>query len=124
MGMVKSKNTIPEMLVRTALFSLGYRFRLHKKELPGKPDIVLPKYKKAIFVNGCFWHGHSGCKASKRPQSNSNFWNAKLNRNIARDKEIYEQLKQMGWQSIIVWECQLSTTMDVNKKLLKNLLSA
>lgn len=107
MSKVRSKNTKPEVIIRRLLHSLGYRFRLYRKELPGNPDIVLPKYKTVIFVNGCFWHQHEGCKRSKLPKSNSLFWNVKLQKNVERDKKNIRILEDLGWQVLLIWECQL-----------------
>lgn len=106
MASVKSRNTKPEMLVRSLLHRLGYRFRLHRKDLPGKPDIVLPKYKKIIFVHGCFWHQHPGCPKSNRPTTRRAFWEKKLNENVERDKTIVRDLRDAGWSVHVVWECQ------------------
>lgn len=106
MGSVKSKNTAPELIVRRLLHNLGYRFRLHRKDLPGSPDIVLPKYKKIIFVNGCFWHGHENCRKSKLPVTNSKFWSDKISKNIERDKESIKKLTEMGWSCLTIWDCQ------------------
>lgn len=108
MSHIRSKNTKPEVLVRKELFRRGYRYRINVSELPGKPDIVLPKYKTAIFVNGCFWHGHEGCKRFVLPKSNREYWESKIFRNQQRDKEIIFKLQQAGWGVIIVWECELS----------------
>jgi DNA mismatch endonuclease (patch repair protein) len=105
MSRITSKNTLPEIRVRQALHSLGYRFRLHCKDLPGKPDIVMPKYRIVIFVHGCFWHGHTCCDG-RRPKSNSGYWNPKLDRNIARDREHSRLLRHLGWGRIVVWECE------------------
>lgn len=105
MAKVRSKNTNPEIIVRKILHDLGYRFRLHKDKLPGKPDVVLPKHKTVIFVHGCFWHGHK-CKRGQRPSTNVAFWDKKLSRNIARDKKNINDLKSLGWKCMVVWECQ------------------
>lgn len=107
MSAVKSKDTKPEILVRKGLHAAGYRFRLHVKDLPGNPDIVLPKYKIVIFVNGCFWHRHHGCKYASTPASNADFWKAKFEANIARDKRNYTQLEKLGWKVIVIWECEI-----------------
>lgn len=107
MSRVKSKDTKPEVLVRSFLFSHGFRFRLHRKDLPGKPDIVLPKYKTAIFINGCFWHGHSDCRYAKRPLTNAEFWQDKINSNIIRDSENLSKLQRMGWRTYTIWQCEL-----------------
>lgn len=107
MQSIHSKNTMPEMIIRRYLHSKGFRYRLHHKQLPGHPDLVLRKYHICIFVNGCFWHGHYGCKYYSIPKTNTEFWINKINRNIERDKEDIDKLKQMGWHTIIIWECQL-----------------
>lgn len=107
MSRIRSKNTKPEELVRKYLFAQGFRYRKNDTRLPGKPDIVLPKYKTVIFVNGCFWHGHEGCKYFVWPKNNEEFWKNKISGNIRRDSDKHMRLKQMGWNVIIVWECQL-----------------
>ena len=112
MAAIKSKNTKPEIEVRKMLHSLGYRFRLHRKDLPGKPDIVLPKYKIAIFVNGCFWHQHENCKHARIPKTNRDFWKKKLEGNKLRDKLKQSQLKDLGWKIINVWECEIKNESD------------
>ena len=112
MARVKSQDTTPEMIVRRLAHSLGFRYRLHRKELPGKPDLVFPRLKKVIFVHGCFWHGHDGCKASKRPSSNTEYWNAKLDRNKKRDQDSLKKLMAAGWEPLVIWECQ---TKDENE---------
>ena len=107
MSQIKGKNTKPEELVRKYLFSQGFRYRKNDKRLPGSPDIVLPKYKTVIFVNGCFWHGHEGCKHFVWPKSNTDFWKNKIETNIARDKKKTNNLEELGWKVIVVWECEL-----------------
>lgn len=107
MSHVKSKNTKPEVLVRRFLFAHGFRFRLYRKDLPGKPDIVLPKYKTAIFINGCFWHGHENCKYAKLPETNHEFWLTKINGNIQRDITTSSKLAEMGWRVFTIWQCEL-----------------
>jgi DNA mismatch endonuclease (patch repair protein) len=104
---IRSKNTKPEILVRNFLFSRGFRYRLNHPRLPGKPDIVLRKYKTCIFINGCFWHGHDACKYFVMPKTRTEFWQAKIERNKERDSEIQRQLASMGWHCITIWECQL-----------------
>lgn len=106
MRSVRQKNTKPEVVVRKFLHRAGYRFRLHRKDLAGNPDIVLTKYRTAVFVNGCFWHGHS-CPRGKRPATNTEFWDAKLSRNIERDRANYEKLEAQGWRVAVVWECEI-----------------
>lgn len=105
MAGIKGKNTKPEMLVRKALFAAGYRFRLHRKDLPGSPDIVLPGRKVAIFVHGCFWHAHHGCRLAKLPATRPEFWSEKLGRNVARDAAALSALRLGGWRVLVVWEC-------------------
>ncbi|MBR6746421.1 MAG: DNA mismatch endonuclease Vsr [Muribaculaceae bacterium] len=107
MSRIKSKDTKPEVLVRRFLFAHGFRFRLHRKDLPGKPDIVLSKYKTVIFINGCFWHGHKDCRFANLPETNHNFWAAKISGNVERDKATYAKLIEMGWRVIELWQCQL-----------------
>lgn len=107
MARVRSRGSIPEITVRRALHAAGYRFRLHRKDLPGKPDIVLARYRTAVFVHGCFWHGHE-CRKGKRPDSNADFWNRKLDRNQQRDREAQAHLHGQGWSVVIVWECRLA----------------
>lgn len=107
MSHIRSKNTKPEQLVRRALWHLGFRYRLHVKDLPGKPDIVLPKYKAVIFINGCFWHGHDGCKDFVIPKSNTAFWLRKIGKNKERDTRDGVALASAGWKVITIWECEL-----------------
>ena len=107
MSRIKGKNTKPEEIVRKYLFSKGFRYRKNDKRLPGTPDIVLPKYKTVIFVNGCFWHGHKDCRYFVIPKTNTDFWLNKINTNIERDKRKQEALKELGWNVIVVWECEL-----------------
>ena len=109
MAAIKGKDTKPEMIVRKYLFSRGLRFRVQVRKLPGTPDIVLPKYKTVIFVNGCFWHGHEGCKYFHLPNSNVEFWEEKIERNVARDVRNEAELKALGWRVIRVWECEIKT---------------
>lgn len=117
MAAIKSRNTRPELTVRRMLHAMGFRFRLHCKDLAGKPDIVLSKYKTIVLVNGCFWHQHAGCKFAKRPASHQEYWEAKLDRNIVRDKGNLAQLTILGWRVIIVWECELRDTNNVAQRL-------
>lgn len=107
MSKIRSTGTKPEEIVRKYLFSKGLRYRKNVKTLPGKPDIVFPKYKTVVFVNGCFWHGHQNCRYFVMPKSNTEYWENKINNNIARDKIIYERLSKLGWNVLIVWECEL-----------------
>jgi len=106
MSRIRSTDTKPEMLVRSFLHRNGFRFRLHVKDLPGHPDIVLPKYKTVIEVRGCFWHRHPGCKYATTPSSNTEFWKQKFKQNIERDKQNGKKLKLLGWKLIVVWDCE------------------
>ena len=107
MSRIKGKNTKPEMLVRKFLHANGYRYKLHDKKLPGKPDIVLPKYRTVVFVHGCFWHGHNNCKYFVVPKTNTQWWIDKINGNKANDEKAIKVLKKDGWKIITVWECEL-----------------
>lgn len=111
MSQIRGKNTKPEEIVRKYLFAQGFRYRKNDPRLPGKPDIVLPKYKTVVFVNGCFWHGHEGCKYFVWPKNNEEFWRHKITGNITRDSQKHMQLKKLGWKVIVVWECQLKKCM-------------
>lgn len=119
MAAIKGKDTKPEMIVRKYLFSQGLRFRVQVRKLPGNPDIVLPKYKTVIFVNGCFWHGHEGCKYFRLPKSNVEFWKEKIERNIERDRESMRALLDLGWKVIRVWECELRNKANREETLNK-----
>lgn len=105
MAGIQGKNTKPELIVRRLLFASGYRFRLHRRDLPGAPDIVMPSRKVAIFVHGCFWHMHQGCRFSKMPATRPEFWKAKLEANVERDRRAVEKLQALGWRVLCVWEC-------------------
>ena len=107
MAAVKSRDTKPEIIVRKWLHAQGYRFRLYSTKLPGKPDIVLPKYKTVILVHGCFWHGHAGCPLARIPKTRSDWWLAKFERNSVRDKIVKESLENLGWNVIVIWECEV-----------------
>jgi DNA mismatch endonuclease, patch repair protein len=109
MSRIKNKNTKPEILVRKFLFANGFRFRLNDKKLPGKPDIVLPKYKTVIFVNGCFWHGHDNCKYFKLPGTRTEWWREKIEKNIENDLKKQSQLMDLGYKVIVVWECEIKS---------------
>ena len=112
MAAVKGKNTKPEVAIRKLLHEQGYRFRLHRKDLPGKPDIVLPKYKIAIFINGCFWHQHEGCKHAAIPATNREFWETKLQGNKERDQRIHAALESQGWRVLTLWECEIKAILQ------------
>jgi DNA mismatch endonuclease, patch repair protein len=122
MSSIKSKDTKPEMIVRKLLHSMGYRFRLHRKDLPGTPDIILPKYRVAIFVNGCFWHGHENCPNSSMPKTNKEFWDEKIKKNKQRDQKNIEKLIDQGWKPIIIWSCELKDKSELMNKLQKTLI--
>lgn len=108
MSHIRGKNTKPELLIRSLLHRSGFRFRIHRRDLLGCPDIVLPKYKTIIFVHGCFWHQHSGCKKSTLPQTNITFWKNKLKKNLDRDLFVQNELEKSGWKVIIIWQCEIS----------------
>lgn len=112
MSRIRGKDTKPELAVRSLLHRRGYRFRLSEKTLPGKPDIVLPKYRTAILVHGCFWHRHSGCKYAYTPKSRLDFWNQKFEENVVRDKNNLSRLQQKGWLPIVIWECEIKQNPD------------
>jgi DNA mismatch endonuclease (patch repair protein) len=107
MAKIKAKNTRPEMIVRKFLFSKGFRYRIHDKRYPGSPDIVLPKYRTAIFIHGCFWHGHEDCRAARLPTTNVEYWQKKIEENNERDRKKIESLEHDGWKVIVVWECRI-----------------
>lgn len=107
MRAVRSTNTTPEMTVRRLLHDKGYRYRLHREDLPGKPDIVFPSRKKVIFVHGCFWHGHTCKRGARIPKTNQDYWMRKIQRNIERDKEHLDRLQALGWATLIIWECEI-----------------
>lgn len=123
MSHIRSKDTKPEMAVRKGLFAAGVRYRLNVSALPGTPDIVLKKYNTAIFVNGCFWHGHSGCRHFVMPQTNRQFWQDKIERNIRRDAAVKTRLEALGWKVIVLWECELNTSAR-RKETMGRLLEA
>lgn len=116
MGRVSNKNTRPEVAVRSLLHRMGYRFRLHRKDLPGKPDIVLPKWKTAVFVHGCFWHGHD-CRRGAAPSSNVEFWAEKIRKNQKRDRISESRLRESGWDVMVIWECELKGVDALRSKL-------
>lgn len=109
MSRITGKNTTPELVIRKLLHRAGYRFRLHAAELPGKPDIVLPKYQTVIFVNGCYWHRHKGCSEATIPKTRTDFWLEKFRRTVERDKQKQAELEKLGWNVLTVWECELKT---------------
>ena len=121
MAGIKGKNTKPELIVRRFLHAHGYRFRLHRRDLPGKPDILLPRLKACIFVHGCFWHPHANCKYAVLPKTRIDFWTKKLESNVARDRKVMEELTDKGWHVITVWECELKNPGFALPALLEHL---
>jgi DNA mismatch endonuclease, patch repair protein len=121
MSRIRGENTRPEMFVRSLLHSLGYRFRLNRKDIPGKPDIVLPKYRTVIFVHGCFWHRHQNCALAYNPKSNLDFWQKKFARNIERDAEVSAALRVAGWKQLVIWECDLRDPIGLTRRLRRSL---
>lgn len=119
MARVKGRDTQPEILVRSTVHNLGYRFRLYRHDLPGNPDITLPKHRTVIFVHGCFWHGHKRCFRAARPTTNIAFWRKKLDSNIVRDRRNVRQLRKDGWRVLVVWQCQTKKLEALEKKLFK-----
>ncbi len=118
MQAVKSENTAPEMAVRRLVFAQGFRYRLHAKDLPGKPDLVFPRLSKVIFVHGCFWHGHSCARGARIPVHNREYWTGKIARNASRDRKSRASLRSLGWESLVVWECELKKPEGLGRKLL------
>lgn len=117
MSRIRGKNTKPEMVVRRVAHRLGYRFRLHRRDLPGSPDLVFSGRRKVVFVHGCFWHRHSGCRLAYTPKSNMDFWNRKFDANQARDKAAIEQLQALGWNVLVIWECEAKAAELVASRL-------
>lgn len=117
MRAVKSRDTKPEMLVRRTVHGMGYRYRLHRKDLPGKPDLVFPKRRKAIFVNGCFWHGHDCPRGARMPKSNRSYWQKKIGRNKDRDAKSLSEMTRQGWSVLTVWECQMRDERALHNRL-------
>ncbi len=117
MARIRSRDTNPEKAVRSLLHGMGYRFRLHRRDLPGTPDIVLPRYRTVVFVHGCFWHSHKGCKYAYQPKSRTEFWKRKLQLNVERDQIVESELTEAGWNVGIIWECELTDVARVKEKL-------
>lgn len=117
MSRIRGKDTRPELRVRSALHRLGYRFRLNRRDLPGKPDIVLPRYQTVIFVHGCFWHRHPGCRFAYTPKSRVEFWQAKFERNVERHREVEEELTTLGWRVLVIWECETDSATGLLDRL-------
>lgn len=117
MATVRSKDTKPEMLVRRLVHGMGFRYRLHRKDLPGSPDLVFPSRKAVIFVHGCFWHRHPGCKGASTPKSNEDFWIQKFDENVARDKRNLEALQNSGWKVLTIWECETRNIEELTDRI-------
>jgi len=123
MSKIKSNNTLPEIRIRKALWRMGYRYRLHYKKLPGKPDVVIIKHKIVIFIYGCFWHRHKNCIEASRPKTNSEYWENKIIKNIERDKRNKREIVKLGWKVIVIWECNVKKDIDKNVSMLKKILN-
>ena len=121
MSRIRGKDTKPEIRVRSVLHRLGYRFRLHRRDLPGKPDIVLPRYETVVFVHGCFWHRHPGCRFAYTPKTRVKFWKAKLKRNVERHQEVEEELLDLGWNVVVIWECETNDLDQLVERLEQSL---
>lgn len=117
MRRIRSKDTIPEMTVRRLVHRMGYRYRLHRRDIPGRPDLFFPGRRKAIFIHGCFWHQHPGCREGRPPKSNAAYWLPKLEGNRARDKAAIEELTASGWEALVVWECETKDVLSLAEKL-------
>lgn len=117
MSRVRSKDTLPEMRVRRAAHALGLRFRLHRKNLPGRPDLVFPKHRVAMFVHGCFWHRHPGCSKASTPKSRTDFWQGKFDTNVTRDQQVSIELVEAGWRVMTIWECETKSLDIIIRKL-------
>ncbi len=122
MSRIRNRDTKPELIVRSLLHKKGYRFRVHRKDLPGRPDIVLSRLKKIIFVHGCFWHRHDGCRYAYTPKSRVDFWQDKFKQNIKRDKKVQDALVQLGWQVYTIWECEIKN-LDLLEKIVNNIFA-
>lgn len=119
MRAVKGRDTSIELAVRSLLSRAGYRYRLHSRSLPGKPDIVLPGRRKAIFIHGCFWHGHTCARGARVPKTNRDYWTAKIDRNKTRDARVKKEIRQLGWETLILWECQLKSEAALMRRLVR-----
>ena len=117
MSRIRGKDTRPELIVRSTLHRMGYRFRLHRKDLPGKPDIILPKYRTVIFVHGCYWHRHKNCKLAYTPKSRTEFWRTKFQGTMERDKRNQLELKKLGWKVVVIWECEIPNLDCAQKRI-------
>lgn len=121
MSRIRSRDTKPEVVVRSLLHSMGYRFRLHRRDLPGRPDIVLPKYKTVVFVHGCFWHRHADCRYAYNPKSRIDFWGEKFKENVGRDQRQTDELRRLGWTVITIWECETKRLDELERRVVDEL---
>lgn len=117
MSAIKKKDTRPELAIRRVLHYAGYRYVLHRRDLPGTPDLVFPSRRLAMFVNGCFWHQHLGCRLAKQPKSRPEYWLPKLRRNVARDRRVRSQLRRLGWRVVVIWECEIAYNSELSRRL-------
>jgi DNA mismatch endonuclease (patch repair protein) len=117
MRLIRKRDTTPERVVRRIAHALGYRFRLHRRDLPGSPDLAFPRHRKVVLVHGCFWHQHEGCRLKRQPKSRLDYWLPKLARNVARDREVQEQLFRLGWAVLVIWECETRDAVLTSKRL-------
>lgn len=124
MSRIRGKDTKPEIRVRSLLHRMGFRFRLHRRDLPGKPDIVLPAYRTVIFVHGCFWHRHPGCRFAYTPKSRVDFWQTKFRRNVERHQEVTAALEELGWRVVVIWECETASDEQLEQRLYDELYEA
>lgn len=124
MSRIRSSNTKPEVAVRRQLHALGYRFRLHRRDLPGKPDIILPRHRTAIFVHGCFWHQHAGCRLASKPKTRQDYWTPKLAGNVSRDRAAVLALAELGWRVEVVWECDARKPEELRRRVLEIMTSS
>ena len=121
MSRIKGRDTVPEIVVRRIAHGLGFRFRLYRKDLPGRPDLVFPRHRAVVFVHGCFWHRHDGCRYAYEPKSRVPFWTEKFRRNVARDQRNEAALRALGWRVLVIWECETRNPMEVEELLLNSL---
>lgn len=121
MSRIKGRDTVPEVVVRRIAHRLGFRFRLHRKDLPGRPDLVFPRYRSVVFVHGCFWHRHEGCRFAYEPKTRIGFWSEKFRRNVARDRDNEEALRALGWRVLVIWECEMRNLTALEERLLDHL---
>jgi DNA mismatch endonuclease (patch repair protein) len=124
MARIRNKDTAPELAVRSTAHQLGYRFRLHRRDLPGSPDLVFPARRKVVFVHGCFWHRHPRCRLAYEPKSNVDFWSAKFRKNMERDVRVKGELERMGWDVLVIWECETADRAALASELRKSLAHA